>query len=785
MPSVVNSDFEVNIQGSSQGLVSARSAEVKLDTLSLPIFSGVTEEWLAFSDLFEAAVSNNKNLTGAQKLQYLEGSLKSDALKIINSLSITNDNFEIAWKLLKDRYFNKREIMYSLIKKFINITPFSGESSTQILNLIDSTKEFVRMLESLEYQVDPTSDTILMHMILFKLDPNSRTWFERTFSTDVIPNLDELLQFLATHARSITNSITKRNVQRKVALVASNAQSQCPLCNAEHALSRCDTFLKLSVQGRSDFVKTNNGRQGAVNVLNSRELSINAPVFSPVPISSTSEPSENSRVVDVTSCISDVNPDVQILFCTALIQKSDIWGNYQTCRCLLDSGSQASLITNECIERLGLRKEKANVRISCFGASDTRLNGVAEIQFTSHFSSQNSFHASVYVINKIVGMIPHHDLDSSMRELFGDISLADPAFYKSGPIDVLLGVDLTLPLLKGQTLSLVSDQLINKFGELDSVSCAKPLTSLEESCEDHFVKTHSRDENGRYTVRMPFHTPTTRLGNSKQNAIRRLISVERHLISNPDKYKLYRNFMKEYLDLKHMCVCVEPVSDTEINKVKSLYLPHHGVVRDTSCTTKLHVVFDASSKTLSGLSLNDLLMVGPRVQPELFPILIQFRIFSVAICADVERMFHQIKVHAEDVDWQKILWRDSPTESIREHRLTTVTYGTSSAPFLSTRTLRQLAIDEQENYLAASRATLSHFYVDDLLSGSATKKGAIQLVSEQEMMKRGGFSLRKWVSNDPDVLATIPGELKAVDSKHTIKDDQPVTDLGNSLASRC
>ncbi|GFS45443.1 integrase catalytic domain-containing protein [Trichonephila inaurata madagascariensis] len=198
-----------------------------------------------------------------------------------------------------------------------------------------------------------------------------------------------------------------------------------------------------------------------------------------------------------------------------------------------------------------------------------------------------------------------------------------------------------------------------------------------------------------------------RLGNSKQNAIRRLISVERHLISDPDKCNLYRNFMKEYLNLKHM----ELVTDSEINNVKSLYLPHHGVVRDPSCTTKLRVVFDASSKTSSGLSLNDLLMVSPRVQPELFLILIQFRIFSVAICADVEKMFRQIKVYEEDVDWQRILWRDSLTEPIRECRLTTVTYGTSSAPFFSTRTLRQLAIDEQENYPAASRATVSHFYL--------------------------------------------------------------------------
>ncbi|GFS77329.1 hypothetical protein NPIL_372971 [Nephila pilipes] len=67
-------------------------------------------------------------------------------------------------------------------------------------------------------------------------------------------------------------------------------------------------------------------------------------MFSPAPIPGTSEPSENSGVVDVTLCISDVGPDVQTLLCAVLIQVRDIWGNYQTCRCLLDSGSQASLV---------------------------------------------------------------------------------------------------------------------------------------------------------------------------------------------------------------------------------------------------------------------------------------------------------------------------------------------------------------------------------------------------------------------------------------------------------
>ncbi|GFX27643.1 uncharacterized protein TNCV_107411 [Trichonephila clavipes] len=183
-------------------------------------------------------------------------------------------------------------------------------------------------------------------------------------------------------------------------------------------------------------------------------------------------------------------------------------------------------------------------------------------------------------------MIPHHDLDSSMRELFGDISLADPAFYKSSPIDVLLGVDLTLPLLKGQTLSLGKDKPFAIRSELGWIIGGKANSSGQNSFHVNHIQLVSDqlinkcwDENGRYTVKLPFHTPPTRL---------------------------VSNFQCSHL------------------------------------------------------------------------------------------MFRQIKVHEKDVDWQRMLWRDSPTEPIREYRLTIVTYGMSSAPFLSTRTLRQLAIDEQE-----------------------------------------------------------------------------------------
>ena len=95
-----------------------------------------------------------------------------------------------------------------------------------------------------------------------------------------------------------------------------------------------------------------------------------------------------------------------------------------------------------------------------------------------------------------------------------------------------------------------------------------------------------------------------------------------------------------------------------------------------------------------------------------------------------EKMFRQIKVYPDDTDWQRILWRNSPEEALKEYRLVTMTYGTSSAPFLSTRVMNQLATDERVNYLLALYATLNNFYVDDLLSGAATKEEAIKLISE-------------------------------------------------------
>lgn len=128
------------------------------------------------------------------------------------------------------------------------------------------------------------------------------------------------------------------------------------------------------------------------------------------------------------------------------------------------------------------------------------------------------------------------------------------------------------------------------------------------------------------------------------------------------------------------------------------YLPHHCVIKERSLTTKLRVMFDASSKPTTGISLNDALMVGPVLQQDLFSILLRFRAFKYVITADIAKMYRQILLNKSQTPLQYILWRDDPSESVKTYELLTLTYGMAPASFLATKVIHQLANLEEHQF---------------------------------------------------------------------------------------
>lgn len=224
--------------------------------------------------------------------------------------------------------------------------------------------------------------------------------------------------------------------------------------------------------------------------------------------------------------------------------------------------------------------------------------------------------------------------------------------------------------------------------------------------------------------------------------------MKRRLNQDPPTREEYSKFMHEYETLGHM-IEVFGSNATE----GGYFIPHHPVFKRDSHTTKLRVVFDVSSKSSNGTSLNDALLVGPTIQEDLFAIVIRFRTHRYVLSADIEKMYRQVRIHPEDAKFQKILWRDHREGLIRTYELNTVTYDTAPASFLAIRALQQLAIQEWQNFSLASKIVLEGFYVDDLLTGASSREEIQRLRDEIiELLNRGGFHLRKWCSNEPSIL---------------------------------
>lgn len=92
------------------------------------------------------------------------------------------------------------------------------------------------------------------------------------------------------------------------------------------------------------------------------------------------------------------------------------------------------------------------------------------------------------------------------------------------------------------------------------------------------------------------------------------------------------------------------------------YLPHHPVFHEHKPGT-VRVVFDCAAR-FGDTSLNDQLLQGPDLTNNLTGVLLRFRQESVALMADVEQMFHQVRVAPDDCFALRFLWWERPNLSV-------------------------------------------------------------------------------------------------------------------------
>ena len=135
---------------------------------------------------------------------------------------------------------------------------------------------------------------------------------------------------------------------------------------------------------------------------------------------------------------------------------------------------------------------------------------------------------------------------------------------------------------------------------------------------NHYQANHSRSPEGRFIVPLPKHSNVPDLGESWSQAVRRFLTLERSLCSKGE-FNNFAEVMREYFTLSH----AEKIPTVDLQKPprQVYYMPMHAV-KNSSVTTKLRVVFDASAKTSTDVSLNDTLMVGPTLHSSLVDVLL-------------------------------------------------------------------------------------------------------------------------------------------------------------------
>ena len=213
------------------------------------------------------------------------------------------------------------------------------------------------------------------------------------------------------------------------------------------------------------------------------------------------------------------------------------------------------------------------------------------------------------------------------------------------------------------------------------------------------------------------------------------------------------------MNLEHASRVSEEELRTTPPPQETYYLPMHAVYKKASTSTKLRVVYDASAKSSTGYSLNDMLEVGPTLNPTLQDVLLRFRGYRVAVSADIQKMYREILLHPGDRHLHRFLWRANLDSQVEPYCMNRVTFGVTCSPFLAITTLFKIVEDFGESAPLASRHVRDSMYVDDLLAGGDTVEDVLKLYQEmRELLLKGSFNMVKWRSSSPEVLCKIPDE---------------------------
>ena len=488
--------------------------------------------------------------------------------------------------------------------------------------------------------------------------------------------------------------------------------------------------------------------------------------------------------------------------------------------CFLDEGSDTTYVNEDVIETLGISTEKEEITINV--ANDQKVRLMAATLEIGLESVDGKVDTTIVVktSDKICGGMKPTDWVTMKQQWNHLKDIPFPHLAEKGVIDVLLGSDyyhLMFPMqeIRGQEdepaarlcplgwtaigrigkstqprgtacvntgylhtfrtcaqqltpdIVTASDEDLNvtlkRFWDLETLGIVpqsqeeNELTPLEKIAQKKVEQSLSYNGD-RYEVSVPWKQDRPNLPNNRQMAERRLQLVEKKLQKDTQLANAYQGVIDDYLKKEYIRV----VPTSEPRPESEWFLPHFPVVRPDRETTKVRIVFDASAQ-LNEKSLNTEALPGPKLQSNIFDILVRFRKELEVLVSDVSQMYHQLVLKPEDRPFHRFLWRNLDIQSPPQvYEFSRFVFGGCYCPFCAQFTWQRHAEIHKTQYPLAADAVRNHCYMDDLMPSVATIEIAKETRKQlTELGNLAGFHLRKWMSNQAEVLKDIPAEDRA------------------------
>ncbi|XP_038106872.1 uncharacterized protein LOC119766411 [Culex quinquefasciatus] len=790
-------------------------------TRKLPDFHGKPEEWPLFFAAYQAS-NEACGYTDVENLVRLQDCLKGRALEEVRGQLILPKSVPRVIAKLRQIYGRPEVLLQSHLQRVRKLEPPRADKLGSFIPFGNAVEQLCEHIEAAELTAHLVNPILIQELVDKLPDGEKRSWvhYKRKKREVNLRTLTNFLSKIVEDAceatvnldykpdvRAASGPSGRSRNKEKAALFNHSVAEECTerreqkphkLCRVcqrmDHRLWTCEDFKKLPYEDRAKMTTkwklcqrclNEHGGQCKLklrcNVGECREP--HNPLLHP-----------ETRAVGMNAHITSTSP---VLF-RMLPVKIYCGERSMTVLAFLDEGSSLTLIEGGLADRLGLLGTKEKLTIK-WTANITRVEQHSRRTniWASAINGANGeklLLQSVRTVEKL--MLPRQTLNADEISAHYKHLRGLPVDSYDGRPGMLIGLNNIHSFAPQETkVGTIADPVAVQcklgwtvYGPRDAESasascflgCHQEVTNEElhdllkshysleeavvtvqrESVEDQrarkIMEETTRRVGDRFETGLLWKTDGVKFPNSYPMAVKRMKQLEKKLERSPE---LYDNVKKQIEDYQAKGYAHEATAEelNGTNNNKAFYLPLNVVVNPKK-PGKVRLVWDAAA-TVDGVSLNSMLVKGPDLLVPLVSVICGFRERRVAFGGDIREMYHQLKIISGDKQAQRFLFRDNINEEPKVYVMDVATFGSKSSPASAQYVKNRNAEEHAGQYPDAVAAIINRHYVDDYFDSVDTVEEAVKRAKQvSHVHKQGGFEIRNWVSNSPEVLTALGEE---------------------------